>query len=96
MSHPANLPYDQTKAWSLQIDSDMGALWTEAQASGHPGTVAAVRTLCTRMRAAGTELAAAHGVSLTDLAPLSGSKPPAGNASPPPDVSSGPADPVAS
>lgn len=75
----ATVPFSTTIKWATEIDADMADLWAAVRATGNAPMIATMRRLCTDMRGAATELAGLHGVSLTDIAPLSGSKPPPGS-----------------
>lgn len=74
----ATISLGQTQAHAQAVEERMLSVWQRSRELDDPALTLAVTNVCVALRQAATALAAAHGVSLDDVVPLSGAKPPPG------------------
>lgn len=77
-AHDAEISLGMTKAHASAVEERMLSVWQRSQELNDPQLTLAVTGVCIALRQAGSALAAAHGVSFSDIVPLSGAKPPPG------------------
>ena len=74
----ATISLGQTQAHAQVIEERMLSVWQRSRELNDPTLILAVGAVCVALSQAASALAEAHGVSLTDIVPLSGAKPPPG------------------